>query len=86
MIVVKVADEDVADKIDTQYIAEQFSHVENVGIVFICTSEGGKDDEWIDNAGIRHIVILLPYKMVKRVKDARPMMLKKVKKRLGMEG
>jgi len=86
MVVVKVADEDVAGKIDTQFIAEQFTHVENVSIVFICTSEGGQEDEWIDNAGMRHIVIVLPHKMVGRMKDARPLMLRKARKRLRLPG
>ena len=84
MVVVKVVDQDVADKVDTQYIAEQFSNLENVGIVYICTREGGKEDEWVDEAGMRHIVIHLPYKTVKRNKDIKPLMLKKARKRLGL--
>lgn len=85
MIVVKVVDQDVAPKIDTQYIEEQFAEVENVGIVYICTSEGGEEDEWIDEeSGSRNIVIHLPYKEVKRLADARPLMLARAKERLGL--
>ena len=84
MIVVKVVDQDVADKVDTQYIEEQFSGLENVGIVYICTSEGGEEDDWTDEAGMRNIVIHLPYKDVKYLADARPLMLAKAKERLGL--
>lgn len=84
MVVVKVVDEDIADKVDTQYIADQLASFQNVGIVFICTREGGKEDDWIDETGIRHIVIHLPYKTVKRTKDVRPLMLARAKKRLGL--
>ena len=86
MIVVKVVDQDIAEKVDTQYIAEQFANLQNVGIVYICTQEGGKEDEWVDETGMKHIVIHLPYKTVKRFKDVRPLMLKKAKKRLGLAG
>lgn len=82
MKVVKVVDEDVANKVDTRYIAEQFTEVQDVGLVFICTSEGGEEDEWIDASGLRHIVIHLPYKEVKQLTDARPLMLAKAKERL----
>ncbi len=85
MKVVKVVDQDVAPKVDTQYIAEQFAEVQNVGIVYICTSEGEEDDEWIDEvSGRRHIVINLPYLEVKQLADVRPLMLAKAKERLGM--
>lgn len=45
MVVVKVVDHDVADKVDAQYIAEQFTDMQNVGIVYICTVEGGEEDD-----------------------------------------
>jgi hypothetical protein len=85
MRVVKVVDENVAGKVDTRYIAEQFPEVQNVGIVFICTSEGGEEDDWVDDkSGMRCIVIHLPYKEVIGMRDARPLMLQKVKERLGL--
>lgn len=84
MIVVKVVDQDVADKVDTQYIEEQLSGLENVGIVYICTSEGGEEDDWTDEEGMLNIVIHLPYKEVKKLPDIRPLMLLKAKERLGL--
>ena len=84
MVVVKVVDEDVSDKVNTQYIAQQFTDVENVGIIYICTLEGGEEDDWIDDEGIRNIVIHLPYKQVKKMEDVRPLMLAKAKERLGL--
>lgn len=71
-MVVKVVDEDIADKVDTYFIEQQLAGLENVGIVYICTSEGGEEDEWTDEEGMRNIVIHLPYKEVKRLADVRP--------------
>ena len=82
MKVVKVVQEDVADKIDTLYILEQFRHIDRVGIIFVCTKDEREEDDWTDEDG-RHIVIRLPYQVVKQLADARPMMLERVKKRLG---
>ena len=84
MKVIKIVDEDIADKIDTQYIAKQFSDLEKVGIVFICTRDKGEEDEWTDEEGLRHIVIHLPYNEVKQMADARPLMLARAKERLGL--
>ena len=84
MVVVKVVDQEVADKVDTRYIEQQFAGLENVGIVFICTSEGGEEDDWTDEEGMRNIVIHLPYKEVRRLKDVKPLMLAKARKRLGL--
>lgn len=84
MLVLKVVDKDIAEKVDTQYIAAQFPGLLNVGILYICTSEGGEEDEWTDEEGLRHIVIHLPYKEVKKIADVRPMMLAKAKERLGL--
>ena len=86
MVVVKVVDEDIADKVDTGFIKEQFSNLSNIGIVYVCTSEGGEDDDWTDETGLRHIVIHLSYEDVRKSQDVRPMMLKKAKERLGMVG
>ncbi len=83
MVVVKIADQDVADKIDTQYIETQFSSLENVGIVFVCTREDdGEDDDWTDDAGVRHLVIRLPYGEVLKSTDMREMILDLARKRL----
>ncbi len=84
MVVVKVVDQDVADKVDTMYIESQFANIENIGIVYICTSGGGEEDDWVDEYGVRYIVIHLPYKKVKKVQDIRPLMLEKAKERLGL--
>jgi len=82
MVVVKVVDQDVAEKVDTIYIQEHFANLQNIGLVYICTSEGGEEDEWYDEDGVRQIVIHLPYMEVKKLADARPLMLAKAKTRL----
>ncbi len=85
MKVIKVVDQDIADKIDTRYIADQFTKLHMICIAYICTSEGGEEDEWIDDdSGVRYIVIHLPYKVVKHMPDARPLMLQLAKERLGL--
>ena len=84
MVVVKVVDQDIADKIDTQYIREQIPNLPNIGIVYICTPEGGEEDDWTDEDGLRHIVIHLPYKEIQQIPDARPLMLAKARERLGL--
>ena len=84
MVVTKAADYDVFDKIDTRYISDQFSDLENIGMVFICGKEGGEEDDWTEEDGMRYIVIHLPYEEVRNTQDARPMMLAKAKERLGL--
>ena len=84
MLVLKVVDQDISDKVDTQYIQSQLQGVLNVGILYICTSEGGEEDEYLDEAGMRHIIIHLPYRVVKHMVDARPLMLQLAKERLGL--
>jgi len=84
MVVVKVVDQDVADKVDTDYIRDQFADLENIGIIYVCTPEGGEEDEWVDEEGVRHIVIYLPYTEVKRIGDIRPLMLARARERLGL--
>ena len=83
MVVVKVVEEHIADKIDTEYIQDQFSHLENIGMVFVCAREGEEDADYVED-GIRYIVINLPYEEVRKMQDARPMMLAKAKERLGL--
>lgn len=85
MFVTKVVDRDIADKVDVQYIEDYFPDVSNVAIIYICTEEGGEEDEWMDEkTGGRRIVIHLPYNEVKQMADARPLMLEKAKERLGL--
>ena len=84
MNVVKVVDQDIADKVDTQYIEEQFTNVENVSIIYICTREGGEEDSWVDEFGVQYIVIHLPYKHVQNSIDIKPLMLTRAKERLGL--
>ena len=81
MKVLKVVQEDIADKIDTAYISEQFRHLDKVAIIFLCTKDEREEDDWTDEDG-RHIVIRLPYKEVRQMEDIRPMMLARVKERL----
>lgn len=83
MKVVKIVEEDVSEKVDTSYILEQLRHLDRVGITFICIRDEQEEDDWVDEAG-RHIVICLPYKEVKQLTDARPLMLAKAKERLGL--
>lgn len=82
MRVLKVAQEDVADKIDTAYILEQFRHLNKVVITFMCTRDEREIEDWTDEDG-RYINIRLPYKEVKQLTDIRPLMLAKVRERLG---
>lgn len=83
MKVVKVVDQDVAEKVDTEYIAAQFPALEHVSIIFFCTLEGGEEDEWEED-GVRYIAIHLPYELVRKLDDIRPMMLEKARARLGV--
>lgn len=83
MKVLKIVERDVSDKIDTLYIWEQLSHIDKVALTFICIVDEQDEDDWVDENG-RHIVILLPYKEVKQMADARPLMLAKAKERLGL--
>lgn len=85
MDVIKVVDEDVSHKIDTQFVASQFPELHHVGVLFFCTREGGDDDDWTDDAGFRHLVIQLPYDEVRLLENARDMMLEKVRRRLGLD-
>lgn len=50
----------------------------------ICIQKGRDEDDWIDEDGIRQIVIHLPYTEVKFSSDVCPMILMKATKRLGM--
>ena len=83
MKVLKVVEEDVADKIDTFYILELFRHIDKVAITYLCTKDERDLDDWVDEKG-RHIIIRLPYKEVKKMADIRPLMLEKAKERLGL--
>ena len=83
MKVLKVVEEDISDKIDTYYILELFRRLEKVTITYLCTKDGREVDDWVDEKG-HHIVIRLPYKQVKKMADARPLMLAKAKERLGL--
>lgn len=84
MRVVKIVEKDVANKVDTQFISSQFPQIENIGINFICTADGQADDDWVDETGKRHIVINLPYELVKQTTDVRPLMLAKAKGKMGL--
>lgn len=82
MKVLKVVEEDVADKIDTAYILEQFRHLDKVIITFMCTRDEREIEDWSDEDGL-YINIRLPYKEVRRLKDVKPLMLAKARERLG---
>lgn len=81
MVVVKVADEDVADKLDTEYVANQFVGLDNIGVIFVCTVEG-EDDRDYEEDGVRYIRINLPYNEVQQLADAKFMMLTKLNTQL----
>lgn len=83
MKVLKIAEGDIFDKVDTKYIREQLAHIENVAITYICVADEQEEDDWTDEKG-RHIVILLPYAEVKQLPDVRSLMLAKAKERLGL--
>lgn len=84
MNVVKVVDQDIADKVDTQYIEDYLFSVKNVSLIYICTREGGEEDDWVDEFGVHYIVIHLPYKQVKNAIDIKPLMLMRAKEKLGL--
>ncbi len=85
MIVAKIVDQYTIDKVDTQYISDQFTHLENIGMVFTCVEDGGDEDDWTDeDDGMRYVSIILPYEEVLKMEDIRPMMLAKAKERLGL--
>jgi hypothetical protein len=83
--VTKIAEKAIAEKIDTQYVSAQFSHVQNVGIVFLCTSDetDQEEDEWVDEKGRHNFVIRLPFDLVQRSPDIREYMVAIVRERLG---
>lgn len=85
MDVTKIVEQEVADKIDTQYVSAQFPNVQNVGIVFLCTQDENdqEEDEWIDEKGRHNFIIRLPYDLVQRSTDIRAFMVAIVKERLG---
>lgn len=81
--VTKIVEQDVADKVDTSFIASKLNHLKkDVGITYVCTNDDRGDDEWVEE-GVRYIVIKLPYEEVKRSADIRVMMLAKLRERLG---
>ncbi len=82
MEVVKIVAQEIADKIDTQYVSAQFPHVQNVGIIFLCTLDDQEEDEWIDEKGRHNFIIRLPYDLVERSNDVRSFMVAMVKERL----
>lgn len=84
MDVTKIVVQELDDKIDTEYVSAHFSHVQNVGIVFLCTWDDNdqEEDEWIDDKGRHNFVIRLPYDLVKRSADVRDYMVAIVKERL----
>lgn len=84
MRVLKVVDEDINDKIDTEYIEQELGSFQNIGIVYICTSEGGAEDEYVDLDGTRIYIIHIPYELAKKNYDVRSLMLSKAKERLGV--
>jgi hypothetical protein len=84
MRVLKVVDQDINDKIDTEYIEEKLGSFQNIGIVYICTSEGGLEDEYVDSDGRQIYVIHIPYELAKKDFDVRPLMLSKAKERMGL--
>jgi len=84
MRVLKVVDEDINDKIDIEYIEEELGSFQNIGIVYICTSEGGAEDEYVDADGTQIYVIHIPYELAKKNFDVRPIMLARAKERLGL--
>lgn len=84
MKVLKVAEQSVADKLDTQYIADYFADMPNIAVVFVCTADDGEEDDWTDEAGLRHLVIHLPLQTVSVLDDARPLMLATLQERLGL--
>lgn len=84
MTVAKIVDQDVSDKIDTQYVSAQFPHRPDVGITFLCLDDDEQEeDEWLDSQGKHQFIICLPYDLVKNSPDIRDLMVTMVKNKLG---
>ena len=85
VLVTKIVEQAIVDKVDTQYVAAQFPHWPNVGITFLCTQDENdqEEDEWIDDKGRHNFSIRLPYDLVQRSNDVRAFMVAIVKERLG---
>ena len=86
MKVVKIVEQAIADKVDTQYVAAQFPHLPNVGITFLCTQDetDQDEDEWVDEKGRHNFIIRLPYDLVRHAVDIRAFMVEIVKTRVGV--
>ena len=84
MRVLKVVDEDINDKIDIEYIEQELGSFQNIGIVYICTSEGGTEDEYVESDGTQIYIIHIPYELAIKNFDVRPIMLSKAKERMGL--
>lgn len=81
--IIREADEDVFDLLDTEYVAEQIQT--DACIFFACVkSNDREDDTWINDEGKLSLLIALPYEQVKgKPKEAvRELMLEKAQARL----
>ena len=80
-----IVEENVLRKMDTQFIEQWFKEIgDNIAITFICTNENWrKEDKWRKKK-IQYYTIRLPYEEVLNADDARPIMVKAVKERLGL--
>ncbi len=84
MRVLKVVDEDINDKIDIEFIEEELGSFQNIVIIYICTPEGGAEDEYVNADGAQVFIIHIPYELAKKNSDLRQLMLSKAKERIGV--
>ena len=61
---VKIAKQEVADKIDTQDVTTKFPNLENIWITFLCIPDDQEEEEKADEKGRRQFNICLPYEGV----------------------
>ena len=86
MRVTCIVDESISAKIDTEYVRNIFKDLGNIALIFVCTLENWRTDrKWTDKKeGTKYYRIRLPYEEVLHTDDARPLMVKAVKERLGL--
>jgi len=84
--VTSITDEAVLSKIDAQYVMSKLSDVAmDAVIVFICTNENWRKEDTWKHKGKTYYAIRLPYQLVKETEDVRPLMLRLVAEKLGIE-
>ena len=81
--VIREADQDVFDLLDSEYVEQQIP--EDVVIFFACVEPNNREeDTWENDEGTMSYLIVLPYEQVKgrKKEEVRELMLSKAQERL----